>query len=240
MSVLDKGEVPFDTFHIDHLGPLASTRKNYRYVFVVIDGFTKFVWLYAMKSTTAAEVIDHLKKQATVFGNPKRIISNRGTAFTSGDFQKYCQDKGIQHILTTTGIPRANGQVERVNRTLISLLTKLAAPRPEGWYKHLDVVQLYLNTTVHRGIATTPFNLLFGTKARLQNDDNVREALEKEWVASFQIDRDELRTFAKESIKKLQEENRRTFNKKQKKPHLYREDDLVAIRRTQQAPEAFI
>lgn len=29
---IHKSEVPFDTFHIDHLGPLISTRKNYKHV----------------------------------------------------------------------------------------------------------------------------------------------------------------------------------------------------------------
>lgn len=129
---------PLDTFHIDHLGPLASTKKNYKHIFVVVDAFSKFTWLYTTKSTGTAEVIDHLKKQAIIFGNPRRIISDRGTSFTSSDFQEYCRRENIQHILTTTGIPRANGQVERVNRTLIPLLTKLAAPKPEEWYRHLD------------------------------------------------------------------------------------------------------
>ncbi|KMQ91095.1 blastopia polyprotein [Lasius niger] len=236
LSVIGKGEVPLDTFHVDHLGPLTSTKKNYKYIFVVVDGFSKFAWLYTTKSTSTAEVVDRLKKQATVFGNPRRIISDRGTAFTSGDFQEYCRHEGIQHILTTTGIPRANGQVERVNRTLIPLLTKLAAPKPEEWYKYLNTVQLYLNTTLHRSIATTPFHLLFGTRARLRDDDNLRELLENEWVTFFQQDRDELRVHARENIVKMQKENCRVYNKKRKEARLYHEGDLVAIKRTQQAP----
>jgi transposase InsO family protein len=235
-STIDKGKVPLDTYHIDHLGPLASTRKNYKHIFVVIDSFSKFTWLYAVKSTNSAEVIDRFKKQAAVFGNPRRIISDRGTAFTSGDFREYCKYENIQHVLTTTGIPRANGQVERVNRTLIPLLTKMTAPRPEEWYKHLNVTQLYLNTTMHRSIATAPFHLLFGTHARLRNDDNIRQLLENEWVTSFQKERNELRVRAKENIAKIQRENHRTFNKRRKEPRIYREGDLVGIKRTQQVP----
>lgn len=236
LSAIDKGEVPLNTFHVDHLGPLASTKKSYKHILAVVDGFSKFVWLYTTKSMRTAEVIDHLGRHATVFGNPRRIISDRGTAFTSGDFQEYCKSENIQHILTTTGIPRANGQVERVNRTLIPLLTKLSAPKPEEWYKYLNTVQLYLNTTVHRSIKTTPFYLLFGTHARLRDDDNLRELLEREWVTLFQKNRDELQVHARENIAKIQQENCRVYNKKRKKARLYREGDLVAIRRTQQAP----
>lgn len=81
LNPIAKGEIPLDTFHIDHLGPLASTKKNYKHILVVIDSFTKFTWLYATKSTGTAEVVDKLRKQAVVFGNAKRIISDKGIHF---------------------------------------------------------------------------------------------------------------------------------------------------------------
>jgi len=162
---IEKGEAPLDIFHLDHLGPLPSTRKQYRHVLVIIDAFTRFVWLYAVKTTSTAEVVACLAKQAHIFGNPRRIISDRGSAFTSGDFRKYCEAEGVQHVLTTTGMPRANGQVERVNRTLILVLTKLSAPRPEEWHKHLNNVQKYLNATPHRSIGMTHGHLYFQVAA---------------------------------------------------------------------------
>lgn len=97
LNVIDKGTVPLDTYHIDHIEPLPSTKKRYHHILVVIDAFSKFVWLYAIRSTTTAEVIDRLGKQSNIFGNPRRIISNRGTAFTSHEFEQYCKDENIQH-----------------------------------------------------------------------------------------------------------------------------------------------
>jgi len=43
LHVINKGDVPIDTYHVDHLGPMPSTKKNYRHIFVVIDAFSKFV-----------------------------------------------------------------------------------------------------------------------------------------------------------------------------------------------------
>ncbi|XP_017467881.1 PREDICTED: uncharacterized protein K02A2.6-like [Rhagoletis zephyria] len=94
---IDKGNYPFHTFHVDHLGPLPSTRKSYRHIFAVIDAFTKFVWLYATRSTTAAEVIARLRNQAYAFTNPRRIVSDRGTAFTSKEFAEYCRVNNDGH-----------------------------------------------------------------------------------------------------------------------------------------------
>jgi len=236
LNPIDKGEIPLDTYHIDHLGPLTTTKKSYRHILVVVDGFSKFTWLYATKSTTTAEVLVRLEKQAATFGNPRRIISDRGTAFTSNDFEDYCRRENIQHVLTTTGVPRSNGQVERVNRTLIPLLTKLSAPKPKEWFKYLNAAQLYLNTTPHRSIGMTPFRLLFGSHARLRDDSDIRELIENEWVTVFGEARDEIRIQAKENIKKIQEENQRSYNKRRKIAKTYCTGDLVAIRRTQQGP----
>jgi len=43
LNPIDKGNVPLDVYHIDHLGPLASTKKNYRFILVVTDAFSKFI-----------------------------------------------------------------------------------------------------------------------------------------------------------------------------------------------------
>lgn len=240
LNPIAKGKVPLDTYHIDHVGPLPSTKKSYRYIFVVIDAFSKFVWFYATKTANASEVLDKLTKQSTVFGNPRRIISDRGAAFTSNDFATYCKKENIEHVLTTTGIPRANGQVERINRILLPLLTKLANPKSEEWHKYLDFAQQCINTTLNRSIGTSPFCLLFGVHARLRGDPEIRELLDKEYIEVYQSERDMLREQAKKSIAKVQRENKHGFDKKRIAAVKYREGDLVAIRRTQQGLKGLV
>jgi len=43
---IPKTPIPFDTICIDYYGPLEKTGKKNRYLFVIIDAFTKFVRLY--------------------------------------------------------------------------------------------------------------------------------------------------------------------------------------------------
>ncbi|KAL0851475.1 hypothetical protein ABMA28_007272 [Loxostege sticticalis] len=121
LQPIDKGETPLHTLHLDHVGPLTETRKQYNHILTVVDAFTKFTWLFPTKSTSTKEVLDKLKIHQHVFGNPERFITDRGTAFTSNDFRQHCEDEGIQHITITTGVPRGNGQVERMHRTIISV-----------------------------------------------------------------------------------------------------------------------
>lgn len=72
LQLIDKGCFPLDTYHLDYLGPIPSTKKNYKHIFVVVDAFAKFVWLYPTTSTTSDEV-------------------RRGHT-------DYCKDQGIEHI----------------------------------------------------------------------------------------------------------------------------------------------
>lgn len=227
---LPKPDIPLHTYHTDHLGPLESTSKNYNHILVIIDSFTKFVWLYPTKSTTTLEVIKKLDMQKQIFGNPKQIITDRGTAFTSKEFSDYCETEAITHRTITTGLPRANGQVERLNRTIISVLSKLAIEDPSKWFKHVGRLQRILNSTYHRSIDTTPFDLLFGVKLRDETDFQLREMVEQEIQSQFEIERDELRNRAKKQILKVQSENCKTYNLRRKPASKYNIDDLVAIK----------
>ncbi|GFV17934.1 retrovirus-related Pol polyprotein from transposon gypsy [Trichonephila clavipes] len=77
--------------------------------------------------------LEKLKQQQKTFGNPIRIISDRGSAFTSKLFNDYCDEENIQHLQIATGVPRGNGEVERIHRTLIPVLTKLSLDDSTKW-----------------------------------------------------------------------------------------------------------
>ena len=67
----------------------------------------------------------------------------------------------------------------------------------------------------------------------MKEDPKISELLENENAMLFQEKRNELRRQAKEAIGKIQEENKRGYNKKRKAPNIYKINDLVAIKRTQ-------
>ncbi|GFY21726.1 hypothetical protein TNCV_1168701 [Trichonephila clavipes] len=152
----------------------------------VIDAFSKFTWLYPTRSTDAAEVINRLENQRHVFGNPARIITDKGSAFTSSAFEDYCKKQNILHISITTGLPRSNGQIEKQNSTIISVLSKLSVDDPEKWYSHVPHLQEILNSIFQRSIKMTPFELLFGTKMKSCQDIEIVERLNDEITAQFQ------------------------------------------------------
>lgn len=109
LTPIPKGDQPLQTYHVDHLEPMNATEKLYRYLLVVVNGFSKFVWIYPTKTTSAKEVLSRLKEQQKIFRNPTRIITDRGSAFTFPDFKEYCAEEQIEHVLITNGVPRGNG-----------------------------------------------------------------------------------------------------------------------------------
>ena len=76
-----------------------------------------------------------------VFEVSTRIITDRGTAFTSHIFKNFCQEYSIKHVLNAVTTPRANGQCERINRTVLDALSTTCAGEPEAtWDQNLKKV----------------------------------------------------------------------------------------------------
>ncbi|GFV98154.1 retrovirus-related Pol polyprotein from transposon 17.6 [Trichonephila clavipes] len=102
---ISKESIPLSTYHVHFIGPLPSTNKSYQQIFTVVDAFTKFTWLYPVKTVSAESALEKLKQQQKTFGNPITIISHRGLAFTSKLFNDYCDEEKIQHLQIATGVP---------------------------------------------------------------------------------------------------------------------------------------
>lgn len=112
------------------------------------------------------------------------------------------------------------------------MLSKLTSDDPAKWYRQIVKVQRCLNGTYQRSIGMTPFELLTGIKMRDKSDD-ILKLIEKENLVYFQDKRSELRDRAKQNIQKIQEENRKVYNRKRGEAIQYEIGDPVAIKRTQ-------
>ncbi|GFU62960.1 transposon Tf2-9 polyprotein [Trichonephila clavipes] len=119
--------------------------------------------------------------------------------------------------IITTGVHRGNGQVERIHRTLIPVLTKLSIDDPTKWYKFVDRLQRILNSTSNRSTKWSPFELLTGVSMRNREDLYLRNLLMEEMVEELQEQRNQLRQDAKRNIQKIQAENKRTYDRERKR-----------------------
>lgn len=230
---IPKAPVPFDTLHIDHFGPLSNIINKNKHILVIIDAFTKFVKLYPCKTTSTKEVCAALDKYFSYYGRPRRLISDRGTAFTSNDFSEYLNENNIIHIKNAVAAPQANGQVERVNRVIGRMLSKLSEPANQSnWSKLLVKVEYAVNNSVHCSTKQTPSVLLFGVHQRGPNVDELTEYLEEKQINDGNQPADLLtiRQDADEAIRNSQIRNEVHYAKRSVLPRKYEVNDFVVMR----------
>ncbi|GFS76714.1 retrovirus-related Pol polyprotein from transposon 297 [Trichonephila clavipes] len=169
--------------------------------------------IYQLRTRSFSNHRSSQKFKVYILGMPFKIITDCN-AFTK-----------------TMSLPRANGQVERINRTIIPVLSKMSEDDPTKWFKHVPSLQEVLNSTFQRSINTTPFELLFGTQINNKTDLRIQQLIDEQLQLEFNENRELLRKAAKTQILKVQNENKKSYNLRRKSPYLYSVKDLVAIKK---------
>lgn len=171
-NIYERKPIPFDTIHIDHLGPIGKSKRGFDHILSIVDGFTKFERLFATK-TSSDEVVKALNTYCIAYGCPRRIVSDKGRGFDSENdgFRKWYEKRKIKPIMTGVACPWANGQVERYNRTIIPMLAKLRDASKKEWDVILGKCELALNNMTSSTTKESAARLLFGVN--LRGDDNL-------------------------------------------------------------------
>lgn len=224
---ITKVEIPFHTVHIDHLGPFVKSKKGNSYLLVLIDAFTKFAFVKPVRTTKTQNALAVLEDIFNTFRTPNRIISDRGTCFTSHAFKRFCADRGIKHVLNAVASPQSNGQVERYNRTILSSLTAQNLNGDErDWDTKVGKIQWGLNNSVQKTTGRAPAEVMFGTCMSSEVDPRLNEVRQE---MQGNVELSEIRQEVKDRIDAGQSKQKDYFNKGKRPARVYREGELVKI-----------
>lgn len=147
---------------VDMHGPLVSSRGGYRYIFVVLDVFTKYVKLFPLRKATARAITAKvMRNYCREVGVPKAVLSDNATVFVGETWTKAMKERGIKIKHVSLYRPVGN-PVERVNKELNRLLRLLARKRHASWASHLSIVERCINETRHEATGVTPYELNHG------------------------------------------------------------------------------
>lgn len=119
------------------MGNYARENKNFKYILVVIDCFSKFVWTKPIKTKSGEEVmraIDDILKDSK--RTPKNLQSDQGKEFYNAHFKNLMKMHNVNHY-STFSVKKA-AIVERVIRTLKEKLYKYFSLN--GTYRWLDIL----------------------------------------------------------------------------------------------------
>ncbi|XP_011861043.1 PREDICTED: uncharacterized protein K02A2.6-like [Vollenhovia emeryi] len=164
------------------------------------------------------------------FAVPSRIISDRGTTFTSQTFRTFCNTYGIRHVLNAVATPRANGQCERYNKTIVqALATTTAGHDPRDWDLAVKKIQSALNTTYNKGINTTPTKALIGCETRSAAEAPLLSQIQD---VVHRLDFNELRDDIKAHTSKEQRAQKERYDRTRRDATKYDEGTLVLVQIT--------
>ena len=79
---------------------------------LVIDYFSKFMYIKEMQTSTARSTITKLKTIFSIEGSPHTFFSDNAV-FNSVEFQQFSQEWNFEHVTSSPNYPQSNGQAER-------------------------------------------------------------------------------------------------------------------------------
>ena len=140
-------------------------------VLVLQDHFSKYVIAYVVKDQTAHTAAETLRNgYFGLFSAPAYLVSDQEKAFTGHVITHLCELHGVQKLRTSPYHAQTNGQVERMNQTIIHMIGKLEEDRKACWSENLPELLLAYNATCSVVMGYNPYYLLFGRRPRIPVD----------------------------------------------------------------------
>ena len=142
--------------------------NGYKYIFSVIDIFSKFGWLIPIKDKKATTILEAIKRIINdIDVKPEKFWSDKGSEFYNKDMTQFLKRNKITQY-STYGENKAV-VVERFNRTIKNWVWKyFTAKHTRNWVIILDELQEYYNNRVHRSTKLKPIDAI-----KPQNKDKV-------------------------------------------------------------------
>ena len=162
---------PFQKLSMDIMGPLPKTDKGNKYILVVTDLFSKWTEAFPLVATDAETIARILVDEVICrFGVPSSLHSDQGANLCGEIISSLCQILGIDKTRTSAYHPQGNAQVERFNRTLEAMLSKIVLSHQRDWDCHLSQVLFAYRTAIHEVTGFTPYLVTFGRSPNLPVD----------------------------------------------------------------------
>ena len=153
---------PFQKVAMDIVGPLPRSGSGNKYILVVCDYATRYPEAVPMKSVDAESVAEEMVKMFARVGLPEEILTDQGSNFTCQLLAEMYRLLHVHSTRTSPYHPQTDGVVERFNRTLKSMLRKVAIQEGKDWDKMIPYVLFAYREVPQSSTGFSPFELLYG------------------------------------------------------------------------------
>jgi len=152
---------PFQIFMADLIeytknASMKHANRNRVYILIVIDCFSKYIWLRPLKKKTAKPVSSSLREiieGLTSF--PNTVITDEGKEFYNKEVRKVFDDFNIHHYSIKTKMKASIA--ERAIRTIKTRIERyMHENKTKKWLDVLPDIESGYNSTPHRSIGLAP------------------------------------------------------------------------------------
>ena len=153
---------------MDFITGLPRTQSGSDSIWVIIDRLTKVAHFIPVKTTYSSSKLAELymAKIVCLHGVPKKIVSDRGSQFTSRFWKSLHEALGTRLNFSTAYHPQTDGQTERVNQILEDMLRACVLDYGKSWDKNLPYAEFSYNNSYQASLQMSPFEALYGRKCR--------------------------------------------------------------------------
>jgi hypothetical protein len=148
---------------------LPRTQLSYDSIWVIVDQLTNVAYFIPVKATYSVLPLAELYMSRIVclHGVPKKIVSDRGTQFTSKFWERLHGTLDTQLPFSFAYHPQTDGQTERVNQILEDMLRACALQYGTSWDMSLPYAEFSYNNSYQESLEMTPFEMLYVHRCRI-------------------------------------------------------------------------
>jgi hypothetical protein len=169
-------QLPGEHMAMDLAGPFPVESDGNRFLLVLVDVCTRFVFLEPIPDKGALTIATVLFKIFTLIGFPRVLQSDNGREFANQVMLQLTTRFDVQHRLVTPYHPRGNGVAENHVKTACNIIRKEIQDQKHNWAKHVPMAQLAMNTRTVALHNSSPFSLFFARRFNgLSNFTNTTE-----------------------------------------------------------------
>jgi hypothetical protein len=168
LQPLQVPEWKWEEIAMDFIVGLPRTQLGYDSIWVIVDRLTKVAHFIPVKTTYSGSQLAELYMLRIVclHGVPKKIVSDRGTQFTSKCWETLHETLHTQLRFSSAYHPQTDGQTERVNQILEHMLRAYAFQYARSWDKSLSYAKFSYNNSYQESLKMALFEMLYGRRCR--------------------------------------------------------------------------
>jgi hypothetical protein len=153
---------------MDFVVGLPRTQKGHDSIWVIVDRLTKSAHFIPVRTTYGGEKLAKLYVENIVklHGVPSKIVSDRGTQFTSRFWKSLHKAMGTKLDFSSAYHPQTDGQTERVNQIMEDMLRACVLTYGNDWEQSLPYAEFSYNNSYQASLGMSPFEALYGRKCK--------------------------------------------------------------------------